>query len=262
MKILSWNVAGLRAMFKKENLNNLLQEEENNYDIVCLQETKVEEKDVKLPEFIVEKYPFRYWNSSKGTTQRKGFSGTTIWSKTEPKNITYPDFDEEGRIIILDFDEFTIINIYVPNSQKFENDRYYFRQKWNSNFYELIKSLSDKNLIICGDFNVAHLDIDINNPKQKKNRIAGFFDFERLDFAYLIENLNLIDVFRQLNPIKKKSTYWSYFLKKDRNNENGWRIDYFLISKSLFEKEDKNIKYEILMQILGSDHCPLVLELL
>ena len=262
MKIISWNVAGLRAMIKKNNLLELLTDDEYNtdYDIICLQETKCEENEIQLPKYIEDKYLYRYWNSTKGITQRKGLSGTTIWSIKEPINITNPDFDNEGRILVLEFEKYYIINVYIPNSQKYENHRYYFREKWDKEFYNYIKELknSEKEIIVCGDFNVAHMDIDINNPKQKKNKIPGFFDFEINNFEKLLNDLNLLDIFRELNPDKQESTYWSYLLKKPRSNTNGWRIDYFIITENL----KKDIKNCIIMNnIFGSDHCPLILDI-
>lgn len=255
MQIISWNVAGLRAMLKKEHFKEFLENVE--YDIVCLQETKAEENQVKLPEYIQKNYQYQFWNSSKGTTQRKGFSGTTIWSKIEPIKMYNPEFDEEGRISVIEFEKFRLINVYVPNSQKLENDRYYFRQEWNKKFYNFIENSKDKEIIICGDLNVAHLDIDICNPKQKKNKIAGFFDFEREDYNNFIISLDLVDVFRDKNPIEHKSTYWSNFLKSERSKENGWGIDYFISTKQIYKQINS---IEIKMNILGSDHCPIVLD--
>ena len=260
MKIVSWNVAGLRAQIKKDSFHEFLMSED--FDIICIQETKAEETQVKLPDHILEKYSFRCWNHTLGTTQKKGFSGTTIWSSIEPIRICErPEFDEEGRIVVLEYEKFILVNVYVPNSQKFEGERYYFREKWNTQFNEYISNLQkNKAVIICGDMNVAHLDIDISNPKSKKNAVPGFFDIERSDFAYLLEMNNLIDIYRNLNPSKRKSTYWSNFLKSTRSNENGWRIDYFLVSEKLYtEKCIKDCK--IMMEIMGSDHCPVILEL-
>lgn len=261
MKILSWNVAGLRAMInKKTNLLDLLKD--SNYDIVCLQETKCEEKQIELPTEITETYLFRYWNSTKGITQRKGLSGTAIWSKTEPlKVIDTPEFDEEGRITALEYKDFILVNVYTPNSQNKESDRCKFREKWDDSFEEYIRKLKvKKNIIICGDLNVAHLDIDISNPKSKKDKVAGFFDFERTNYAYLIENNKLVDVYRKLNSIKNKSTYWSNFSKQKRRNDNGWGIDYFVVSSELLEN-NLDIKCNILIEVLGSDHCPICLEM-
>lgn len=262
MKIISWNVAGLRAILKKENLNQHLKD--NSYDIICIQETKAEESQVNLPEDLKQAYPYLFWNSTKGTTQRKGFSGTTIWTKIKPEECIIPEFDEEGRIIILVFEKTIIINVYVPNSQKFESDRYYFRKEWNNKFCEYLKNLKEndsyreKELIICGDFNVAHLDLDITNPKAKKNKIAGFFDFERQDFGFLLQELELFDIYRKMNPLKQKSTYWSNFLKQNRKSDNGWRLDYFIVSEGI--KSQTTTKCSILMDTFGSDHCPITLE--
>ena len=276
MKIISWNVAGLRARLKNnENGNNHImnalfnQISENGcgykfYDIVCLQETKCNEDQVNLECEIEICYPYRFWNCTKGTTQRKGLSGVSIWCTKQPKSvIDNPDFDEEGRILALEFEEFILINVYVPNSQSLECERYYFRESWNIYFMCYVQELEsryNKEIIICGDFNVAHLDIDICNPKSKKNKVPGFFDNERLDFTYLIEYVDLIDIFRYLNPKLQKSTYWSNFLKAERSKYNGWGIDYYLITKKLLNKV-KDCK--ILKNILGSDHCPmeLILEL-
>tara|TARA_E500000178_G_scaffold352332_1_gene415533 strand:- start:874 stop:1677 length:804 start_codon:yes stop_codon:yes gene_type:complete len=262
MKIVSWNVAGLRAMLKKPTFDEYIFGDQGNIDILCLQETKAEEKQVQLNEKIIEKYPYRYWNSTKGITQRKGLSGVSIWCTSPPiKVLENPEWDEEGRIFALEFQDFVLINVYVPNSQNLEGQRYYFREKWNSQFSQyitdFISEYLDKDIIICGDMNVAHLNNDISNPKQKKNKVPGFFDNERSDFAYLLEINNLIDIFRYFNPEKRKSTYWSNFIKGNRNKENGWGIDYFVCSPNFMTKQD--ISCNILMDIMGSDHCPIEL---
>lgn len=260
MKILSWNVAGIRSIINKPEFLNVFNDDQNILDIVCFQETKAEEHQVILPNEIKNKYIYRYWNSTKGTTQRKGFSGTSIWSLIPPiKKIDTPLFDEEGRILSLEFENFILVNVYVPNSQKYQSDRYLFRENWNKKFIEYLCDLRKcKQLIICGDMNVAHNDIDISNPEKKKNKIAGFYDTERHDFTLLLNRVNLIDVFRNMYPLERKSTYWSNFLKALRNNNNGWRIDYFLISDNMLS----TIKdYKILIDTYGSDHCPILLEL-
>lgn len=273
MKIFSWNVAGLRARLKPdERQNNSLtkalfseiseSKHYNYFDIVCLQETKCRESEVTLPSEIEIRYPYRFWSSTDGSSQRKGLSGTTIWCVNPPiKNLDTPDFDVEGRIVALELEKFILVNVYVPNSQKLDSNRFKFRAEWNTKFMSYISELQkEKNVIICGDMNVAHLDIDITNPNTKKNKVAGFFDFERLDFTFMIESLNLIDVFRNLNPTKESSTYWSNFMKAIRKDSNGWRIDYFLVSKELFES-DKNINQIIENEISGSDHCPIILTI-
>ncbi len=274
MNIFSWNVAGLRARLKPdETLNNSLMkalfnqlnegEHYKYFDIVCLQETKCTENEANLPNEIKIRYPYRFWNSTNGTSQRKGLSGTTIWCNSPPiRALPTPNFDVEGRIIALEFEKFILVNVYVPNSQKLDSDRFKFRKQWNIKFMEYISDFhkEGKNVILCGDMNVAHLDIDISNPKSKKNKVAGFFDFERSDFEYMTNHLDLVDVFRNLNPTKPKSTYWSNFMKASRRNNNGWGIDYFLVSKKLFES-DKNINQTIEYEILGSDHCPIILNI-
>lgn len=260
MKITSWNVAGLRAMLKKENFKNMINEYKP--DILCLQEIKAQENQVVIDEDLNNIYKYRYWNSTKGITQRKGLSGVSIWCTSPPITmLTTPEFDEEGRILGLEFEKFILINVYVPNSQKLENERYYFREKWDElfkNYIDNVKKIHDKEIIICGDFNVAHLDIDISNPKSKKNKVAGFFDNERLNFSYLIKMNELIDVFRHFYPNIEKSTYWSNFLKAERKKNNGWGIDYFLTTKNII---NNIIEFNILKDILGSDHCPLEIVL-
>ena len=263
MKIISYNVAGLRAILKKSQFEEFILNKQNNIDILCLQETKAEELQVKLNENILKKYPYRYWNSSKGISQRKGLSGVSIWCTSPPiSNKQYPLWDEEGRILTLEFEEFLLVNVYVPNSQKFDCERYHFRISWNFKFINYINDLKlnypNKEIIIAGDMNVSHLDIDICNPKQKKNKVAGFFDIEREDFSKLLNMCLLKDIFRIFNPIKQKSTYWSNFLKAERNENNGWGIDYFLCSEKLITSQ--KIKYcNILLEIKGSDHCPVEL---
>jgi exodeoxyribonuclease III len=269
MKILSYNVAGLRAMLKKETFIDFINSPNFDYNIVCIQETKADESQVKLDLNIKTKFPYMYWNSTHGTTQRKGLSGVSIWCSYPPTtNLGNPDFDEEGRILSLEFEDFIIVNVYVPNSQKFESERYFYRTNWNNKFITYIdelKMLYKKNIIICGDLNVAHTESDITNPKAKKNKVAGFFDIERKCFNELLNICELVDIYRHLNPSIQKSTYWSNFLKAPRSQENGWGIDYFLISKSyLANNEDKMCSYppitmNILMNICGSDHCPIEL---
>lgn len=272
MKIFSWNVAGLRARIKNDNhlMQALFSQVSDNgigynyFDIVCLQETKCKESEVKLPIEITSRYKYRYWNSTKGTTQRNGLSGTCIWSSVEPVSVI-PEFpyDEEGRIVSLEFDEFVLINVYVPNSQKFEGERYYFRETWNNKFMTYINELErtyKKNIIVCGDMNVAHNPIDICNPKQKINKVPGFFNNERHNFGTLLDFCDLVDIFRKIHPEEQWSSYWSNFLKKPRSKENGWRIDYFLVSKKYYQ-ENKIKDCKILMDIMGSDHCPLLLTI-
>tara|TARA_B100000902_G_scaffold324072_1_gene318115 strand:- start:3220 stop:4044 length:825 start_codon:yes stop_codon:yes gene_type:complete len=273
MKILSWNVAGLRARLKtKEGYSNDLERvifalPNNNgyeyFDIVCLQETKCTSEQAKLTPEITTRYPYMIWNNSLGTTQRKGFSGTTIWSTKKPVNIlNHYNFDEEGRTIALEFDDFVLINVYVPNSQKVESERAEFRTLWDIKFREIthkIKEELEKPIIICGDLNVARTNNDIVDPNRKLNRVPGFLDDERHGIEHHLKYLDLIDVYRQRNPETRVSTYWSNFLKQPRSNINGWRIDYFLTSKNIFDKIDN---VEILQNTIGSDHCPIYINII
>jgi exodeoxyribonuclease III len=274
MQIVSYNVAGLRAQIKKPEFQMFIDANIDKLDIICLQETKAEEKQVDLPENIKAHYPYRFWNSTKGTTQRKGLSGVAIWSRIKPMNTNIDidigigsvvaEFDEEGRILAVEFETFILVNVYVPNSQKLDSPRYYFRESWNHKFIEYINKLKvefpSKEIVICGDMNVAHLDIDICNPKHKKNKVPGFFDNERSDFTKLLEQCALTDVYRVLNPSSTKSTYWSNFMKTERTMKNGWGIDYFLVSQNMFKADIIN-ECRIHMNVLGSDHCPVSISL-
>ena len=267
MKILSWNVAGLRARLKNDDLKRVLfsipNDKFNHYfDIVCLQETKCSEQQANLPCEIKIRYPYMIWKNTMGTTQRRGFSGTCIMSTKKPLNVLdHYSFDEEGRIIALEFDNFVLVNVYVPNSQKVESDRAEFRNAWDIKFRETTKKIKEdigKQIIICGDLNVARTDNDIVDPNRKRNRVPGFLDDERHGIEQHLEYLDMLDVFRHKNPDVRISTYWSNFLKQPRTNINGWRIDYFLASKEITEKI-KTI--EILKDTIGSDHCPLYIEI-
>lgn len=266
MQILSWNVAGIRAMLKKENLQNLLKKQD--FDIVCLQETKAEEHQVKLTEEIKIKYPYRYWNSTQGTTQRKGLSGTTIWSKTKPINIINPpEMDEEGRVTTLEFDTFIVVCVYTPNSQSLESPRFKFRiEEWDPKFRKYINDLKTisqrpKSVIVTGDFNVAYLDIDIHDPKKNKNKTAGFLDDEREEFKKHLDS-GFIDIFRYFYPKEIGAyTYWNQLNPKTRQNNKGWRIDYFLISGDILNPPIMLKECRMLPEIHGSDHCPIYLEI-
>tara|TARA_B100001094_G_C17921268_1_gene666046 strand:- start:191 stop:808 length:618 start_codon:yes stop_codon:yes gene_type:complete len=201
------------------------------------------------------------WNNSHGTTQRKGFSGTCIWSTKKPLQIldNY-DFDEEGRTVAVEFEDFVLVNVYVPNSQKVDSERAKFRTLWDIKFRETTEKIKQdigKPIVICGDLNVARTNNDIVDPKRKQNRVPGFLDDERIGIEYHLKYLDMEDVYRYRNPETRVSTYWSNFLKQPRSNINGWRIDYFLISNNILDKIN-NI--EILDKTIGSDHCPLYLD--
>ena len=260
MKIACWNVAGIRAIIKKGELDEFAGD--NNPDIICIQETKALESEVILSDELKEMYPYRYWNSNTGLVQRKGLSGTAIFSKTEPiKVLPTAEFDNEGRIVSLVFKtesiEFVLVTTYVPNSQSMASARYNFRNEWNDKFNEYLKSLGDK-LIVCGDMNVAHQEIDICNPKPKINKIAGFFNCERQNMTNMIMS-GFIDVYRLLNENGRISTYWSHLLKQPRSAENGWRIDYFLVKNELLSMIKYN--FECCQEQYGSDHCPIILTI-
>ena len=251
MKILSWNIAGIRASLKRGDLDFLLTE---NYDIVCIQETKADECQVFLDEKIKEMYPYRYWSNNKGTTQRKGFSGTTIWSIKDGILLNSLDIDEEGRVTCLEYEDFILVNVYTPNSQNRDSDRFKFRINiWDNNFRNYIYNLNkQKDTIICGDFNVAHKDIDVYEPKKKKNR-AGFLDEEKDEFQKHLD-MGYIDAFRYVCKEENQYTYWDQRFPHLRKNNRGWRIDYFIVPES-FCKKIKNCN--IHKDILGSDHCPI-----
>ena len=259
MKILSWNVAGIRARLKNKYLVFV---EKGEYDVICFQETKAEEKQVKLPEATMDMYPYRQWNATMGTTQRKGFSGTAIWSK-EPVIRWIPTMptDEEGRITAAEFENFILVTVYTPNSQSPDSERHVFRTcTWDPLFAEYIAELQKiKPVVICGDLNVAHQDIDIYHPDRVRNKAAGCLDSERDNFQLLL-NSGFQDAFRLFNQEPGQYTYWDQKAMILREKNMGWRIDYFLVSETLGEKY--NVKNcEIRSQVFGSDHCPVTLEL-
>ena len=250
MKLISWNVNGLRAA-----LNKGFEEffKEIDADIFCVQETKMQEGQAEI-EFAKEYYS--YFNSAV----KKGYSGTAIFTKKEPIKINYgigkEEHDQEGRVITLEFDKFYLVNCYTPNSKR-ELERLEYRQIWEDEFREyLIMLKKKKEVILCGDLNVAHKEIDLKNPKTNR-RNAGFTDEERDKMTKLLE-AGFIDTFREIYPDKTDSyTWWSYFAKS-RERNIGWRIDYFITSKKL----KKNIKNaHIYDKIMGSDHCPVGLEI-
>ena len=253
MNVISWNVAGLRACLRKNGLDFL---KENKYDIVCLQETKCQENQVNIPYWLKKNYPYRYWNSTLGITQRKGLSGTSIWSKHQPlKRIETPYFDVEGRIVALEYEEYIIVTVYTPNSQGKKSERFDFRvSEWDTLFEDFIVMLEQvKPVILCGDLNVAHEERDVYKPDQWRNSCPGFYDIERQNFVSLL-NQGYSDTFRMFNEKKHQYTYWQQTIPHYRKNNIGWRIDYFLVSnkiKSFIENAT------ICPDIMGSDHCPI-----
>ena len=249
MKLISWNVNGIRACLNK-GFEQFFNKEEA--DIFCIQETKCQQEQVEL-EF--ENY-YSYWNSA----EKKGYSGTAIFTKIKPINVTYgigiEEHDKEGRIITLEFDNFYLVNNYTPNSKR-ELERLDYRQIWEDEIRKYLHKLNVKKpVIMCGDLNVAHKEIDLKNPKQNR-RNAGFTDEERNKMTELL-NSGFTDSFRYLYPKEEnKYTWWSY-MGHAREKNIGWRIDYFITSKDI---ENKIKEAKIHEKIFGSDHCPVELDI-
>ena len=250
VKLSSWNVNGIRAILKKGDLEQYL--DEYDPDIFCLQETKAQPEQVNFAPAGYE----QFWNSAK----RKGYSGTAIFSKFKPITCTFgigiEEHDQEGRVITLEFETTYLVTVYTPNAQDGLKRLTYRSESWDKDFLKYLKTLEQKKpIILCGDLNVAHQEIDLANPKTNK-KSPGFTDEERSGFDNLI-NEGFIDTFRKFNSEPNHYTWWSYRTKaRDRNI--GWRIDYFCVSKQL---ENKIKKAHIHSHILGSDHCPVALEL-
>ena len=246
MKFISWNVNGIRACVTKGFLDYF---KEVDADIFCLQETKLQ-IDLNLEGY------YEYWNYA----QKKGYSGTAIFTKKKPISVAYgidiEEHDNEGRVITLEFEDFYFITVYTPNSQS-ELKRLDYRMKWEDDFREYLKKLdSIKPVIVCGDLNVAHKEIDLKNPKTNRKN-AGFTDEEREKLTILLDN-GFIDTYRHFNPDKEGIySWWSYRFNARKNN-SGWRIDYFLASEKL---KDRLVSADIHTEILGSDHCPVELVL-
>ncbi|MGM8303410.1 exodeoxyribonuclease III [Clostridium perfringens] len=247
MKLISWNVNGLRACVKKGFLDYFKSEDA---DIFCLQETKLQEGQIDLD---LEGY-HQYWNYA----EKKGYSGTVIFTKKEPLNVYYginmEHHDKEGRVITLEFEDFFMVTVYTPNSQS-ELARLEYRMEWEDDFRNYLLELSSKKgVVVCGDLNVAHKEIDLKNPKTNRKN-AGFTDEERDKFSTLLSS-GFIDTFRYFNPdLEGVYSWWSYRFNARKNNA-GWRIDYFLVSNNL---EDRIKEASIDTEILGSDHCPVKL---
>ena len=249
MKLISWNVNGIRACIKK-GFEDFFSE--IDADIFCIQETKCQEGQVDL-EFKGYK---SFWNSA----ERKGYSGTAIFTKTEPLNVSYgigvEEHDKEGRVITLEYEKFYIVNIYTPNSKR-ELERLDYRVVWEDEVRKyLLKLNKTKPVIMCGDLNVAHKEIDLKNPKTNRHN-AGFTDEERNKMTQLLSS-GFTDSFRYLYPNKENAYSWWSYMGRAREKNVGWRIDYFIVSKDI----NKSIKEaKIYADILGSDHCPVGLEI-
>ncbi|NLP45875.1 MAG: exodeoxyribonuclease III [Epulopiscium sp.] len=250
MKFVSWNVNGLRACVKKGFLEYF---KKIDADIFCIQEIKLQEGQIQLDLLEYE----QYWNYA----MKKGYSGTAVFTKHKPLAVTYgigiEEHDQEGRVITLEFEKFYVVNVYTPNSQR-ELVRLDYRMSWEDDFRDYITVLDRKKpVILCGDLNVAHQEIDLKNPiTNRKN--AGFTDQEREKMTKLLEK-GFIDTFRYFYPNQEEAyTWWSY-MRKSRDRNVGWRIDYFIVSERLKNKLKDS---QIHSHIMGSDHCPVVLEML
>ena len=228
MKLISWNVNGIRAAYNK-GFNEFFDNE--NADIFCIQETKMQEGQLDLAK---EGY-YVYLNSA----EKKGYSGTAIWTKIKPITVKYgidiEEHDKEGRVITLEFEKFFMVTVYTPNAKR-ELERLEYRVRWEQDFRKYLEELRKvKPVIICGDLNVAHKELDVKNDKANRGQ-AGFTDEERREFNNLL-NLKYIDTFRKFYPEEERFTWWSYF-GKAREKNVGWRIDYFIVSNEL----DNNLK--------------------
>lgn len=247
MKLVSWNVNGIRACLQKGFLDSFHQ---LDADIFCVQETKMQSGQADLE---IEGYHY-YLNSAV----KKGYSGTLIYSKEKPLNVFYgmnkEEHDQEGRLITLEFENYYAITCYTPNSQN-ELKRLSYRMKWEDDFLTYLESL-DKPIILCGDLNVAHQEIDLKNPKSNRKN-AGFSDEEREKMTQLL-NHGFIDTYRYLYPLQEGVYSWWSYRFKAREKNAGWRIDYFIVSDSL---KDKIIDATIETEIMGSDHCPVTLTI-
>ena len=249
MKLISWNVNGIRACVTKgfkEKFNKL------DADIFCIQETKCQPDQIDLQ---FEGYT-SYWNSA----ERKGYSGTAIFTKKKPLNVTYgigkEEHDKEGRVITLEFEKFYIVTIYTPNSKR-KLERLAYRQIWEDEIRKYLLKLNEKKpVIMCGDLNVAHEEIDLKNPKSNMCN-AGFTNEERAKMTELL-NAGFTDSFRYLYPDKENAYSWWSYMGHAREKNVGWRIDYFIVSKSI---ENKIKDATIYPEIFGSDHCPIGLEI-
>lgn len=249
MKFVSWNVNGLRACMKKGFEEYFIEE---NADIFCLQETKLQEGQI---DWNPEGYHC-YWNYAV----KKGYSGTAIFTKKEPISVSYgigiEEHDQEGRVITLEFENFYFVTVYTPNSQN-ELARLSYRMQWENDFLAYINGLNEKKpVVFCGDLNVAHKEIDLKNPKTNRKN-AGFTDEERGKMTQLLD-AGYVDSFRYFYPEETGIYSWWSYRFKAREKNAGWRIDYFIVSDRIKDKmEDAAIR----TQVMGSDHCPVVLDI-
>ena len=249
MKLVSWNVNGLRACLNKGFADFFVAADA---DIVCIQETKMQPGQAEVGFVGYE----QFWNSAV----KKGYSGTAVFSRIQPLAVSYgmgvAEHDQEGRIITLEYDEFQLVNVYTPNSQR-GLARLEYRLQWEDDFRAYVGRLDRKKpVVVCGDLNVAHQEIDIKNPAANKNN-AGFTPQERSKMTELLES-GLTDSFRHLYPDRRDVYSWWSYMGNARERNVGWRIDYFLVSGQI---QNRIREAEIRMEVQGSDHCPVVLEL-
>ena len=253
MKLISWNVNGLRAVINKgfKDFYNTI-----NANIICLQETKMQQDQISIDINEMFKDRYVYWNSA----EKKGYSGTVVISKIKPINVTYgigkEEHDKEGRIITLEFDKFYLVNCYTPNSKR-GLERLDYRMEWEDEIRNYLLSLNKiKPVIYCGDLNVAHNEIDLKNPSSNHHN-AGFSDEERSKMTELLSS-GFIDTFRYKYPDKTGAYSWWSYMFHARENNAGWRIDYFIVSESIKDKIEDS---KILSDVMGSDHCPVELDI-
>ena len=252
MKLISWNVNGIRAIAKKGFVEQIKQLDPT---ILCLQETKAQDDQVSETLKELDEYQLLVNSAVK-----KGYSGTAILSKQAPLNVTYDigisEHDQEGRVICAEFPDHYLVTVYTPNSGS-ELKRLSYRQEWDKAFLYYLKNLeANKPVIVCGDLNVAHRDIDLARPKANYNKSAGFMQ-EEIDGIDNLTAADFVDTFRHLNPETVKYSWWSYRAGARERNV-GWRIDYFLCSRSFI---DNVVNADVLNHVMGSDHCPVLIEL-
>lgn len=249
MKLISWNVNGIRACLTKGFTDFF---EAVNADVFCIQETKCQEGQVDLK---FDGY-YSFWNSA----ERKGYSGTAIFCKNKPLNVTYgigiEEHDKEGRVITVEFEKYYVVTIYTPNSKR-GLERLEYRQVWEDEVRKYLLNLKNKKpVIMCGDLNVAHKEIDLKNPKTNRGN-AGFTDEEREKMTNLLD-VGFVDTYRYLYPDKEEAYSWWSYMGRAREKNIGWRIDYFIVSDDIKDKIKDAIIYP---DIFGSDHCPVGLEI-
>jgi len=253
MHLVSWNVNGIRAIIKKDFLKDI---KAMDPDILCLQETKGQPEEVKTALMLLPKYEM-FVNCSK---EKKGYSGTAILTKQKPLSVSYDlgieEHDQEGRVITAEFTDFYLITVYTPNSGE-DMKRLDYRQTWDVAFRDHVRTLEEKKpVIICGDLNVAHTEMDLARPKANLNRQSGYTEEEIEGMNRLLE-VGFFDSFRHFHPDEIKYSWWNYkYGARERNV--GWRIDYFLVSNQL---KDRAVGADIYNDLLGSDHCPVGLKL-